>query len=137
MKANIYDIIDLIKSLIENGKISGQEICKRFEQQVLELKNPILSYEFAQIPGADVKAHGKIVIENGDIDLNYRFAQIPGADVQSHAAVIFNSENEKYCDLTQKYLYEHINPRQRDDFDIGIKLTRIKLLIDNELNSQN
>ena len=33
----------------------------------------------------------------------------------------------------QKYLDEHINPRQRDDFDTGIKLTRIKLLIDNEL----
>ena len=57
--------------------------------------------------------------------------------MQSHAAVIFNSENEKYCDLMQKYLDEHINPRQRDDFDTGIKLTRIKLLIDNELNSQN
>ena len=56
--------------------------------------------------------------------------------MQSHAAVIFNSENEKYCDLMQKYLDEHINPRQRDDFDIGIKLTRIKLIIDAELKSQ-
>ena len=110
MKLDVYDIIELIDSLIKSGKITGKEICKRFEQQVLELKNPILSYEFAQIPGADV---------------------------QSHAAVIFNSENEKYCDLMQKYLYEHINPRQRDDFDIGIKLARIKLLINNELNSQN
>ena len=59
MKLDVYDIIELIDSLIKSGKITGKEICKRFEQQVLELKNPILSYEFAQIPGADVKAHGK------------------------------------------------------------------------------
>ena len=72
-----------------------------------------------------------------DLVVQKCLSSVSNADVQAHAAVIFNSGNKKYCDLMQKYLDKHINSQQRDNLDTEINLTRIRMLIDNELKSQN
>ena len=87
----------IINSLIELKKrdVLENEIIKRYEENILSLKNVELSYAFAKnIKGADVKAHGKVVIESKDPKWNYNFARdIKGADVKAHEKVAMESKD--------------------------------------------
>ena len=52
-----------------------------------------MNYEFARhVEGADVKAHGRVIINSGNLESNYKFARdVKGADVKAHGQAIINS----------------------------------------------
>ena len=91
-------IIEMIKDLIRRGGISYQLIVGRFESKILNLKNSKLSYWFVlNINGANVRAHGRVIINSGDPELNYIFVRdVKGADVRAHGQAIINSGDPKW-----------------------------------------
>lgn len=93
----------MIQKLIDKTK----EYCEKYgahhtiidiERDVLKINNPLLSYCFARdIEGADIKAHGQVVINSKDACLNYCFARdIEGADIKAHSEIIISSKNPEY-----------------------------------------
>ena len=68
---------------------------KENEKIVLKCKT-IWCYSFAaNIPGADIKAHEKVILESKDPEYSYYFAKyIPGANIEEHFKVILNSGNK-------------------------------------------
>ena len=70
---------------------------KENEKIVLECKT-CWCYNFAlNIPGADIKAHEKVILELKDPDYSCWFAEdIPGANIEEHFKVIYNSGDKKW-----------------------------------------
>ena len=56
------------------------------------------NYIFARdVKRANVRAHGKVIIDSGDLEYNYKFASdVKGADVRAHGKVIINSGSIEY-----------------------------------------
>ena len=77
-----------------NEALKGINV-KENERIVLECKTN-WCYGFAlDIPGADIKAHEKVILELKDLLYCFHFAKdIPGANVEEHFKVIFNSGNK-------------------------------------------
>ena len=73
---------------------------KENEQIVLECKT-FWSYGFAlKIPGADIKAHEKVILELKDPEYSIVFAKnIPGANIEEHFKVIYNSGDKDWLNL--------------------------------------
>ena len=95
-KSKVEQIEDTLIKLKELGVLET-EIVKRYEDKILSLKNNELSYFFAKnIEGADVKAHGNVIIGSKDLEYNYYFAVLPGADVKAHEQIIIDSKNLKF-----------------------------------------
>lgn len=105
MKKNIINEIKtscLIES-IDNykDKMGNLSTIEKYEQKVLDLKNPRLSYEFALIEGANIKAHENIVVESNDLGYIYLFARnIKGSNKERLSKIIIESK-----DLGYNYLY--------------------------------
>ncbi len=95
--SKVEQIEENLKKLKELGVAEG-EIIERCESKILSLKNGELSYVFIKnIKDADVKAHGKVVIESKDPELNYYFVKnVKGADVMAHGKVVIESKNAKW-----------------------------------------
>ena len=73
-KVSSSDIISHIDKM--RGYMSDAQVIDYFEKSVLAAKNPELSCWFAlNIKGADVKAHGQVVIKSKDPKYNYVFAK--------------------------------------------------------------
>ena len=90
--SKVEQIEENLKKLKELGVAEG-EIIKRYENNILSLKNNKLSYFLAKIEGADVKAHGNVVIESKNLEWNYNFAKdVKGADVKAHGKVVIESK---------------------------------------------
>lgn len=91
------EIIDIILEMIKLG-YPDEKIVKDFEVKLLKLHNLKLSQFFSvNIKGADVKAHGQVIIDSEDLDYNYKFASdVKGADVRAHGKVIINSGSIEY-----------------------------------------
>ena len=77
---------------------NGYYLANLFNDKILKLKDPELSLFFCSyIIGADVLAHGKVVIDSGSARDNYLFAKdIKGADVLAHGKAVIDSENASY-----------------------------------------
>lgn len=90
---NINELITLLKS---NKLPLG--FLKDCENKVLKIRDKKLSYKFAkEIKGADVLAHGRVIIESNDLEYNYYFARdVKGANIKEHEKVILNSLDPKY-----------------------------------------
>ena len=71
-------------------------IMKEWENIVLENKELYWNYMFATIPGADVKAHGKVIIDSGDPKFNFLFLSKEGADKEAHIREIIKSKDLLY-----------------------------------------
>ena len=56
-----------------------------------------IMYATRSLAGVDIRACGKAIIEDGDPFKNYEFASIPGADVKAHERVVIESENAGMC----------------------------------------
>lgn len=98
-----------ISGLMYNG-ISYKQIINMYEEKILNLKNPELSFWFAQnIKGANIKAHGQVIIDSKDLAYNYEFAvhqyrfldnntieHINDIDVKAHGQVIIDSKDLFY-----------------------------------------
>ena len=68
---------------------------KEYEEKVLNLNNPELSYYFAaNVPGCNLKAHEQIVRNSRNVQYIYLFADIKGADAKSLLNLI--KENVTY-----------------------------------------
>ena len=52
-----------------------------------------MNYEFAKcVVGADIKAHGQVVLESKDPEYNYYFAEkVKGSDILAHRNVVIES----------------------------------------------
>lgn len=76
-----------------------EETIKNFEKSILTVKDEYASYFFAKnIKGANIKAHGEVVINSGHPKFNYEFAKnIKGADTKAHEQVIISSEDPYWC----------------------------------------
>ena len=76
--------------------IPGADI-KAHEKVILNMKNSDYCYAFAKdIPGADIKAHEQVILELRDLECSFLFAgNIPGANIEEHFKVILNS-GDKY-----------------------------------------
>ena len=73
-KVSSSDIISHIDKM--RGYMSDAQVIDYFEKSVLAAKNPELSCWFAlNIKGADVLAHGQVVIKSKDPKYNYVFAK--------------------------------------------------------------
>ncbi len=68
---------------------------KKLANAIIARKDLRYNYCFANdIPGADIRAHGRVIIESKDPEWNYVFARdIPGADVLAHGQVIIESKD--------------------------------------------
>ena len=87
-KNKVEQIEDTLIKLKELGVLET-EIVKRYEDKILSLKNNELSYFFAKnIEGADVKAHGKIILDSKDLKFNFLFARD-----KAHEQIILDSED--------------------------------------------
>ena len=149
--SEVEQIKENLKKLKKLG-VSETEIIERYESKILSLKNGELSYVFIKnIKGADVKAHGKVVIESKDPKWNYMFAKdVVGANVKAHEKVVIESKNPEwnYCfakevkgadvmahgrviieskDSTFNYWF-------REDFEDEYKIIRRNNLIDDAYN---
>ena len=97
MKNKEQEIIDMILEMKKLG-YPDEKIVEDFETKLLKLHNLKLSQFFpVNIKGADVKAHGQVIIDSEDLEENYEFAtHVKGADVKAHGMVIANSGNLLY-----------------------------------------
>ena len=58
-------------------KFGDKIVIAKFEQNVLNAKNPKLSYYFAKdIKKSNIKAHGKIILDSKDPEYNYLFCSL-------------------------------------------------------------
>ena len=75
-------------------------VIEKFERNVLQVKNPELSYFFAtEIEGVDKKAHEQAILDSKDPKYNYMYAHdIEGADVKDHGQVIIDSNSSFWID---------------------------------------
>ena len=94
----LNDIIVLLKNIKMKELLTDEEIKNTFEERILNINKGPVSYYFAKnINGADIKAHGKVVIESKDLGLNYLFAKnIKGADIKAHEKVILESKDPEW-----------------------------------------
>lgn len=110
-------IIEMIESLIRNG-VDDELIISRFESKIFDLKKPELYFWFAKnVKGADVKAHGKAIINSCNPEWNYKFARdIIGADVKAHEQVVFKYGNQIESELESldNYLDDAIASSEKD-----------------------
>ena len=93
----IEQIENTLMRLKEYG-VTEDVIVKRYENKILSLKNVVLSYFFAKnVDGADVIAHGKVIIESKDPAWNYFFAsEIKGADIKAHEKAVIESKDPEW-----------------------------------------
>ena len=75
---------------------NGSFIMTEWENIVLKNKELYWNYMFATIPGADVKAHGKVIIDSGDPKFNFLFLSKEGADKEAHIREIIKSKDLLY-----------------------------------------
>ena len=101
--SEVEQIEENLKKLKKLG-VSETEIIERCESKILSLKNGELSYVFIKnIKGADVKAHGKAIIESKNLKWNYIFARnVEGADIKAHGNVVIESKEPE-----QNYRFAH------------------------------
>ena len=94
--SNIYEIIETLDEL--RTAMPDEKIIELFEKKVLNIKNEKVSYYFAKdVKGADIKAHGQVIIDSKNLNYNYRFARdVKGADIKAHGQVIIDSKNLNY-----------------------------------------
>ena len=95
--SEVEQIEENLKKLKKLG-VSETEIIERCESKILSLKNGELSYVFIKnIKGADVKAHGKAIIESKNLEWNYNFAKdVKGADKKAHEKVVLESKESEW-----------------------------------------
>jgi len=68
------------------------DLFQKAQSAVIESQNPWYCYVFAKLPGADVLALGRVIIQHGDAEINKRYAKhIPGTDIEAHAQVVLDS----------------------------------------------
>ena len=98
-------IIEMIKTLIDSG-VSEQLIVSRFESKILDLKKSKLSYWFAQnVKGADVRAHGRVIINSRDSEWNYKFAKnVKESDINTHEQIIIKNGDPCYNYMFARYI---------------------------------
>ncbi|MDD6244485.1 MAG: hypothetical protein PUB03_02350 [bacterium] len=54
------------------------------------------NYKFASdVKGANVRAHGQVIINSGSIEYNEKFKLIEGSDIDTHVAAINNTKIQK------------------------------------------
>ena len=87
-----------------NKALKGINI-KKNEKIVLKCKNG-WCYHFAHdIPGADIKAHEKVILELKDPRYSCYFAEdISGANIEEHFKVVFNSKDKYWLNRFIKEL---------------------------------
>ena len=76
-----------------NDTNGSKKTIEAYEQSILELKNPKLSFYFAkEIKGANIKEHEQVVLDSKSPEWNYYFSrEIEGADIEEHRKVIVAS----------------------------------------------
>lgn len=91
------DIISLLEKLNEMGKLTG-EILKKYEDKILKLKDPELSYYFARdIKGADVLAHYKMV-KGSNLEQSFK-----NLNILEEQEYVFSDLNELLNPKIKKY----------------------------------
>ena len=96
MENTVKDIIAEIKKYI--GYYGDSKVCELFENKILSCKNDELCLWFAaHIDDADIKKHGQVIIENGDVKNNFIFSvDNEDADIEAHSKIIIESGNPEY-----------------------------------------
>ena len=129
-------IIEMIKNLIDSG-VSDRLIVSRFEFKILNLKNPKLSYWFAlNINGANVRAHGRVIINSRDPEWNYKFAKnVKESDINTHEQIIIKNGDPCYNYMFARYI-EGSNVRAHEQvvFKYGNQIESELELLDNYLD---
>ena len=85
--------------LKNHGRNLSRTHIKKLINIIIESNNNYLNYKIAQEEhlGVDVRRHGKVIIDCGDVWFNYLYAsEIEGADIKKHGEVIINSKNVYY-----------------------------------------
>lgn len=98
---NLHGKIVLEKgSLYDNFKYMVRNNIPTFNKdahlnKIIESKDVYFNLKCAKkIQGADILAHGRVIIENGSAISNFMFLQIEGSDLLSHLEAIINSKDE-------------------------------------------
>ncbi len=75
----------------------SEDTINQFEEDILNIHDPELSYFFADTIGGNVARHGKIVIESKNPEYNYSFAKfVSGADIKAHEQVVLESKDPRW-----------------------------------------
>lgn len=103
---------------------------RRFIQVIIDSGNAELNYKIAKmdLPGIDIKEHGRVVIESKSVWYNFLFAQLEGADVRAHGEVIIESGDTYYNSVFPCYVQGADKERHRE-------VVRIKTLEEESQNS--
>lgn len=101
IKKRTFDYDDIGENFTERFIILKKEfgddfVINMFEDKILDLKDPYISLAFCKhVRGANIKAHGKIIIDSSNAYVNYHFAKdnIKSADIDAHRKVVLESKN--------------------------------------------
>ena len=92
-----------IKNLVRDMKIacgSDSEVIKKYEQDILDLNDASLSYEFCKnVIGANIKAHEKIILDSKDESIIFHFLEnfTSDCDQKPLAKYLLDNNIERYC----------------------------------------
>ena len=92
-------ILEKIKKYCEN--YGAKKTILNFEEDILKLNSPNLSYYFAcDIEGSNIKAHEQVVLESKDPEWCYYFAlNIKEANIKALEQVVLESKKTVWCRL--------------------------------------
>ena len=91
------EIFEKIKEYYKN--YGAQKTILNFEDDILNLNRPYLSYRFARsIEGANIKVLEQVVLESKDPKWCYNFAKnIKEANVKAHEQIVLESKDPYWC----------------------------------------
>lgn len=102
------DFLDkaIIDANEQYSKYGESKIFKKICNKIIDTNDAELNYIFArEVRGVDAKAHGKVVLRNGNVQTNFLFGMdVVGADVEAHIA--FLEEHNRHR-LALKLQREH------------------------------
>ena len=107
--ASSYEDLELESKLIDTiDSMDEKEFLKKYEDRILELKNPALSYVIMKkVEGAKKEQHRKVILESDNGAYNYRllfdYCPLHPIKFRQHIAALENSKDSKYI----YYLYKH------------------------------
>ena len=117
MNDNVRDeLVKSIENLYSSVGENGYFICKLYEEKILKINDLDLSYWFAKnIYGADIKAHGMVVLDSKDPEWNFKFAcLVKDADIKAHAQVVLDSKDLKWnCNFAEYVKDADINAHEQ------------------------
>lgn len=134
---NLVNVCDLLsKDETEYTRNKKEMILEKYEDKVLKLKNPALSYYFCLIGSDNKEVHKKIVIRSNNSEYNYLFAKnIDRDNFAEYAKVIIKNKDSLYAaklliDVIENNVSDDIINTRDNLFNVALKGKDANLIFD-------